>query len=77
MTSRHLPRLACLHQALDELRGVLSAVLWDHDWREHYARLQHIRQEWFTAAEWSDALRAVTATDRQTISDLLHWGLGA
>jgi len=62
---------------MDELRGVLTAVLWDHDWREHYARLQHIRQEWFTAAEWSDALRAVTATDRQTISDLLHRGLGA
>lgn len=77
VTSRHLPRLACLHRALDELRGVLPAGLWDHDWREHYARLQHIRQEWFTATEWSDALRAVTATDRQTISDLLHGGLGA
>jgi hypothetical protein len=77
VTSRHLPRLACLHRALDELRGVLPAGLWDHDWREHHARLQHIRQEWFTAAEWSDALRAVTAADRQTISDLLGGGPGA
>jgi hypothetical protein len=77
VTPRHLPRLGYLHQALEELRGVLPAEPWDHDWRDHYARLQHIRQEWFTATEWSDALTAVTDTDRRTINDLLHRRLDA
>ena len=74
ITPRHLPRLACLHQALDALRAVLPAGTWDHDWREHYGRLAHLKDSAFTPAEWTDALHAVSGADRAVIDALLRRG---
>jgi hypothetical protein len=74
ITPRHLPRLACLHQALDALRAVLPAGTWDHDWREHHARLAHLKDSTFTPAEWTDALQAASGADRAVIDALLHRG---
>lgn len=74
ITPRHLPRLACLHQALEALRAVLPAQIWDHDWREHHARLAHLKDSAFTPAEWTDALHAVSPADRATIDALLRRG---
>ena len=74
ITPRHLPRLAYLHQALDALRAVLPAGTWDHDWREHHARLAHLKDSAFTPAEWTDALQAVSGADRAVIDALLHRG---
>ncbi len=74
ITPRHLPRLAYLHQALDALRAVLPAGTWDHDWREHHARLAHLKDSTFTPAEWTDALQAVSGADRAVIDALLHRG---
>ena len=74
ITPRHLPRLAYLHQALDALRAVLPAGTWDHDWREHHARLAHLKDSAFTPAEWTDALHAVSGADRAVIDALLRRG---
>lgn len=74
ITPRHLPRLAYLHQTLDALRAVLPAEVWDHDWREHHARLTHLKGSAFTPTEWTDALHAVSPTDRTTIDSLLRKG---
>jgi len=74
ITPRHLPRLAYLHQALDALRAVLPAGIWNHDWREHHARLAHLKDSAFTPAEWADALHAVSSADRAVIDALLRRG---
>jgi hypothetical protein len=72
ITPRHLPRLAHLHRALDELRAAVPTAVWDHDWREHFARLSALKERAFTAAEWTDALTAASAQDRAVIGALLH-----
>jgi hypothetical protein len=73
ITPRHLPRLAYLHRALDQLRTALPTAVWDHDWREHFARLSTLKDDSvFTAAEWSDAVAAASAEDRAVIEALLH-----
>jgi hypothetical protein len=78
VTPRHLPRLAYLHRALDDLRGVVPAAVWDRDWREHHARLLDLKtRPDFTDAEWRDALDAVTAHDKATIDLLLRNGYDA
>jgi hypothetical protein len=72
ITPRHLPRLAYLHQVLHGLRAVLPAAIWDHDWHEHHARLERLKDSGFTPTEWTDALGAVGAADRATIDALLR-----
>lgn len=75
---RHLPRLAYLHQALGELRRVLPAQVWDHDWREHHARLGDLRSRPdFTATEWTDALERIGREDKDMIDQLLTRGFDA
>ncbi|WP_353366137.1 hypothetical protein [Mycobacterium sp.] len=69
---RHLPRLAYLHRSLAELRAALPAAVWDHDWREHFARLGALKDSAFTAAEWSDALASISTKDRAVIEALMH-----
>ncbi|TSE01602.1 hypothetical protein FOS14_03455 [Skermania sp. ID1734] len=72
VTPRHLPRLAYLHRAIDSLQDVLPAAVWDHDWREHHARLSALQEFSFTPTEWSDALGELDATDRTVIDALLR-----
>jgi hypothetical protein len=74
VTPRHVPRLAYLHVVLEQLRGVVDAAIWDHDWREHYARLTDLRDAAFTPTEWADALTALSTADRAVIDDLLRRG---
>ncbi|WP_030775880.1 hypothetical protein [Streptomyces sp. NRRL F-2664] len=78
VTPKHLSRLAYLHQVLNGLRSVLPEDVWEHDWREHFARLTDLRSlPDFTAIEWSDALAAVTEQDREAIDQLLRKGFDA
>ncbi|MEV0901583.1 hypothetical protein [Actinoplanes sp. NPDC049802] len=75
ITPRHLPRLALLHRALSDLRAVLPADQWLHDWDQHHQRLGGIRRAPdFTVTEWDDALAAATDEDRQMIESLLTKG---
>ena len=71
-TRRHLPRLAYLQQALDELRAVLGPAVWDQDWREHHLRIRSLMNAHPTAAERTAALAEVTDTDRILIDRLLR-----
>lgn len=77
ITPRHLPRLAYLHVVLEQLRGVLTAPVWDHDWRDHHSRLTDLRDTAFTPAEWADALVRLSMADRAVIDDLLRKGFDA
>lgn len=70
----HLPRLAYLHHALDALRGVVSAPVWEHDWRAHFERLDDLRGH-FSDIEWSEAAAAAAADDRHLMDRLLNRGL--
>jgi hypothetical protein len=74
VTPRHVPRLAYLHVVLEQLRGVVDAAIWDHDWREHHARLTDLRDAAFTPTEWADALTALSTADRAVVDDLLRRG---
>jgi hypothetical protein len=73
VTPRHLPRLAYLHQALDQLRTVLEPEIWQQDWAAPFQRLHDlITGPHFTSTEWDDALRQVTAIDRDRVNQLLR-----
>jgi hypothetical protein len=70
-TRRHLPCLAYLHQTLDDLRAVLTAAVWEHDWSEHFLRLDSIRTTRVTGPEWAAAAAATTPADRELIDRML------
>ncbi|MGW2571651.1 hypothetical protein [Streptomyces sp. NPDC001537] len=66
---RH-PRLARLHAALDNLRGVLETDVWTTDWSEAHARLEDLRHR-LGPEVWQEALAAATDADREMIDQLL------
>jgi len=70
-TRRHLPRLAWLHRALDELRGTVDAAVWAQDWRTHFLRLAALLEDNTTKAERDAAVRSVSDADRELIGQLL------
>jgi hypothetical protein len=70
-TRRHLPRLAWLHRALDELRGTVDAAIWAQDWRTHFLRLTALLEDNTTPAERDAAARSVSDADRGLIGHLL------
>lgn len=72
----HHPRLAHLHQALSQLRSVMDPALWQVDWGEAHARLDHLSRRLGPAA-WANALSEVTGDDRELIDDLLNGVLTA
>ncbi|MFB9466410.1 hypothetical protein [Streptomyces cinereospinus] len=71
VTPTHHPRLAHLHQALGNLRGVVEPVVWDADWADAHARLADLRDR-LGEAVWNAALASVSDTDRDVIDQLLH-----
>jgi hypothetical protein len=73
-TRRHLPRLAYLHQALDELRATVDTAVWDQDWRSHFLRLTALLDESTTTAECTAAARAISDADRGLSDRLLAGG---
>jgi hypothetical protein len=70
-TRRHLPRLAWLHRALDELRRTVDASVWAQDWRTHFLRLTALLEDNTTPAERDAAALPVSDADRELISQLL------
>ncbi|MBE1603047.1 hypothetical protein [Streptomyces stelliscabiei] len=70
VTPAHLPRLAHLLKALDNLRGVVEPAVWDADWADAHARLTDLRGR-LGAPVWQAALDAVTDTDHTIIDQLL------
>lgn len=70
----HHSRLAHLHRALSQLRSAMNPALWQADWGEAHARLEHLSRR-LGAAAWAKALSEVSAGDRELIDDLLNGGL--
>ncbi|MFF4764666.1 hypothetical protein [Streptomyces sp. NPDC001292] len=71
VTPTHRPRLAHLHQALGNLRGVVEPAVWDADWADAHARLADLRDR-LGQPVWNAALTSVSDTDRDVIDQLLH-----
>jgi hypothetical protein len=74
-TRRHLPRLAYLRDALDELRAVVDAAVWDQDWREHFLRVSSLLDTHTTPAQRAAARAEAGEADRRLIDRLLRRGL--
>jgi len=72
----HHSRLAHLHHALTNLRSAMHPALWQADWGDTHARLEHLSRRLGPAA-WTKALSEVTDDDRDLIDDLLTGGLAA
>jgi hypothetical protein len=70
-TRRHLPRLAWLHRALDELRATAPPATWERDWQAHFLRLTTLLEDNTSAAERHAAARAASTADRELIAGLL------
>ncbi|WBM80175.1 hypothetical protein KIV56_00880 [Cryobacterium breve] len=69
---KHRGRIAYLHQALRELRNVLDSATWQTQWLQHFNRLEHVRTQFCTDAEWKDALASVSALDAAVVNHLLR-----
>ncbi len=72
----HHPRLAHLHDAMTNLRSVLTPAQWGPVWAEHHARLDDLKTR-LSPTIWSDALQQVTDYDRQIVEHLLAGALDA
>jgi hypothetical protein len=70
-TRRHLPRLAWLHRALDELRATATPATWERDWQAHFLRLATLLEDNTTAAERQAAIGTASDADRELIAGLL------
>ncbi|WP_199399176.1 hypothetical protein [Zhihengliuella sp. ISTPL4] len=74
---KHLGRLALLHEALANVHGAMREEAWDRQWAVHFRRLESLRHDHYTDAQWAQALRSVTDVDRRTVGHLLEGSLGA
>ncbi|MEU9840694.1 hypothetical protein AB0C69_15880 [Actinomadura sp. NPDC048032] len=70
-TRRHLPRLAYLHHTLSDLRAVVDSAVWEQDWREHFQRLDALRQTHVTHADWAAERAKATERDRGLVDRML------
>ncbi|MFJ2746359.1 hypothetical protein ACIO3O_42620 [Streptomyces sp. NPDC087440] len=71
VTPAHHPRLARLHLALGNLRGVVEPAVWDADWADAHARLADLRDR-IGLPLWDAALASVSDADCDVIDHLLH-----
>jgi len=71
-TRRHLPRLAWLHRALDELRATAPPATWERDWQAHFLRLTSLLEDNTAAAERQAAALTASDDDRELIAGLLR-----
>jgi hypothetical protein len=71
-TARHIPRLALLHQALEDLRSTLASKGWER-WREHYLRLHAflVIEVNLDEASIREAANRATRADRMHVSRAL------
>jgi hypothetical protein len=76
-TPRHLTRLVVVHDALEELGGVINSDEWRERWEVHFVRLCTLLERHTTAAERQIARLAVTDADRAITNRLLSGGLSA
>jgi hypothetical protein len=76
-TRRHLPRLVYLQQALNELRAVVDARVWDQDWREHLLRVDSLLADHTTSAERAAQRELISDTDRMLVDRMLRRKLDA
>jgi hypothetical protein len=70
----HHPRLAHLHDALANLRSVLSPTAWETNWGDAHARLADLKHK-LGDGLWAQALSRVTDADRELIDHLLTGAL--
>lgn len=72
----HHGPLALLRHSMGNLRSVLPPRDWNHDWGDHYARLDDLKTK-VGEGPWNQALTTTTAADRELIDLLLTGDLNA
>ncbi|MFJ4184137.1 hypothetical protein [Kitasatospora sp. NPDC089509] len=70
----HHPRLAHLHDALENLRSALAPTVWARDWADAHGRLDDLRER-LGPGLWAAARAAVGDTDRTIVHALLTGSL--
>jgi hypothetical protein len=70
----HHPRLAHLHEGLNQMSSVLPPATWAMDWQDAHDRLEDLRERIGEGA-WQHARTRVTDTDRAIVQDLLKGDL--
>ncbi|MFG2882828.1 hypothetical protein ACGFYV_11050 [Streptomyces sp. NPDC048297] len=71
-TSRHLPRIAYLHQALAAVRTTVTPEVWAADWAEHFARVSALVEDHTTEHSRRQFLAELTDDDRTLIDRMLE-----
>jgi hypothetical protein len=71
-TARHVPRLALLHEALEDLRSTLTSKGWER-WQDHYLRLHAflVKEANLNEKSIREAANRATRTDRAHVSRVL------
>lgn len=72
---RHLGRLAYLHRILTALRGSLPPEVWARDWGPHHRRLDDLRSNHYTDAQWESA--GISELDVRLVRQLVEGDLDA
>lgn len=76
-TERHLPRILYLQAAIDSLRSVVNAEVWDADWSAHHDRIGDLVRTHTRTDERPALLAALTPRDRLMIDRMLARRLDA
>ncbi|MFB8290201.1 hypothetical protein [Kitasatospora purpeofusca] len=67
-TSRDLPRIAYLHQALESLRTAVTGAVWEADWAAHHARIG----DFLTTHTATDSRPHLAAAAAEHDRELIH-----
>ncbi|WP_143253938.1 hypothetical protein [Amycolatopsis keratiniphila] len=76
-TSRHLPRIIYLHDALSALRTAVDPQIWSTDWAGHYSRISDLLTSNTTDSERAALRGRLTDRDRALIDQVLDRRLDA
>ncbi|WP_371588078.1 hypothetical protein [Streptomyces virginiae] len=71
-TSRHLPRIIYLHQALAAVRTTVTPEIWAADWAEHFARVSALVEEHTTEHSRRRFLAELTDDDHALIDRMME-----
>ncbi|WP_329374302.1 hypothetical protein [Streptomyces sp. NBC_01483] len=70
-TARHLPRIAYLFQALEQLRAAVDAAVWRADWAGHHARVSDLVGRHTDPSRWSGLLATLGERERDLVDRML------
>jgi hypothetical protein len=70
-TTRHLPRIVYLFQALEQLRAAVDAAVWRVDWAGHHARVGDLIGRHTDPSRWAGLLATLGEQERDLVDQML------